>query len=86
MDKKKCRFYRTTEIAWGDWVSSVNGIAVFLTDPKFQIYTLSKARGGYGLVFDGRPKVKTINAARLVLLGKGEKRFIYKDIYDNMEG
>lgn len=86
MGKKKCRFYRTTEAAWGDWVSSVNGIAVLMTDPKFQIYTLSKARGGYGLVFDGRPKVKTINAARLVLLGKGEKRFIYKDIYKNMEG
>ena len=86
MDKQKCRFYRTSEIAWGDWVSSVNGIAVLMTDPKFQIYTLSKGRGGYGLVFNGRPKVKTIKAARLVLLGKGEKRFIYKDIYDNMEG
>ena len=76
MKNQKCRFYRTSEIAWGELVSSVNGIAVFITSPKFKIYTLSKARGGYGLVFDGRPKVKTINAARLMLLGKGEKRFI----------
>lgn len=82
---KDCRFYRTSVEGWGDWVTTVKGIAVFETDSQFEHFTLMKARGGFGLVFKGCPPIKAIKAARLLLLGKGEQTFIYNDIFNRHE-
>ena len=69
MKKNDCRYWRTSTEAWGDFLSSKYGLAVWLTElhPALSVYMLSKANGGFGLVFNGKPQIKTIKAARLVL-------------------
>jgi hypothetical protein len=69
MKKNNCRFWRTSTEAWGDFVSSKCGLSIWLTElhPKFNVYMLSRACGGFGLVFMGKPNIKTIKAARLIL-------------------